>query len=379
MASKHVPAKGSSPPGADNFKLVKNIRRAVEQRLHRAGILTYAQLAELSPEAIAALVAGVRGPSAEDIDREDWIGQAQKLAEARVAHTAPPPLEPESAPPSEPAEAASATAQPAAPAAPGEPGAAARSPTATGATVRLAVPADEDRAAQEDVYRDVRFQIRLLIDERQHVHDTTIQEVEKGGFDKWPGWDTDRLLAFIEQWADLRLESSEPTTERPQPAALATVPAAPVLPAPPPAKEEPAAPPAPPPVPAGPALRGVLHVRRIETGIVGSPGSEYMLRQGQLLRQRLTLDFGEVVAPPGASLSYKAIVYARQIGSPRRVTIAERTGNIRIGAPVQIELSGRSLPPGFYRLIATVSLATADQPDRPQLVAFLESGLVHVL
>lgn len=59
---------------------IKGIGSVVGGRLHQAGILSFRQLAALSPEAIAALLAGLNGISPERIRRQEWITQAERLA-----------------------------------------------------------------------------------------------------------------------------------------------------------------------------------------------------------------------------------------------------------------------------------------------------------
>src|SRR6266545_4105800 len=90
MASTHsrAPRAGGSQ-GADDFRLISGIGPAVESRLHSAGILTFAQLAALSPDDIAALVAGLTGLSAERIVKQGWIGQARELAAEMASEPQP--------------------------------------------------------------------------------------------------------------------------------------------------------------------------------------------------------------------------------------------------------------------------------------------------
>src|SRR6266516_8143900 len=81
MASKRSPTvKAAEPPRIDNLRLINGIGPAVEKRLNGVGIFTFAQLAALSPADIAAAVADIAGLSAERIVKQDWIGQARKLA-----------------------------------------------------------------------------------------------------------------------------------------------------------------------------------------------------------------------------------------------------------------------------------------------------------
>jgi hypothetical protein len=65
---------------SDDLKLIDGIGPAVEKRLHRIGILTFAQLSTFSPADIAAAVTDIAGLSTERIIKQDWIGQARKLA-----------------------------------------------------------------------------------------------------------------------------------------------------------------------------------------------------------------------------------------------------------------------------------------------------------
>ena len=51
----------------------------VENRLHAAGIITYQQLAVLSPEDIARILSDMVGFSIDRITQQDWIGQACHL------------------------------------------------------------------------------------------------------------------------------------------------------------------------------------------------------------------------------------------------------------------------------------------------------------
>src|SRR5438876_8291182 len=72
-------------PDSDDLKLINGIGIAVEDRLHDHGIYTFAQLVALSPADIAAAVVGLAGLSAERIIKQNWIGQARKLASKSIS------------------------------------------------------------------------------------------------------------------------------------------------------------------------------------------------------------------------------------------------------------------------------------------------------
>ena len=109
-------------PDADDLKLINGIGPAVESRLHGVGIFTFAQLAALSPADIAASVSDLTGLTTERIIKQDWIGQARRLAASskstetqQAEETEPtPPVVPEP----EPAAVAVEELEPALPAAP---------------------------------------------------------------------------------------------------------------------------------------------------------------------------------------------------------------------------------------------------------------------
>ena len=68
---------GASPQTKNDLKHIKGIGPAIENHLVSAGIQTFVQLAELTPESIAALVPNI---SVKLITNQNWIRQARKLA-----------------------------------------------------------------------------------------------------------------------------------------------------------------------------------------------------------------------------------------------------------------------------------------------------------
>lgn len=91
------PRASRGPEGPrDDLKRIAGIGPAVAKKLESAGIRTYAAVAESSPDALAEVIAGVAGTSTARIEEMDWIGQAQRLRDARRdAPQAEPELKPE--------------------------------------------------------------------------------------------------------------------------------------------------------------------------------------------------------------------------------------------------------------------------------------------
>jgi Helix-hairpin-helix domain len=71
----------TSPPAGqagDDFQQIQGIGAAIDRRLHDAGILTYQDLAALTPEQIAASLAGVAGLS--PAHRQPGLGRSGRSA-----------------------------------------------------------------------------------------------------------------------------------------------------------------------------------------------------------------------------------------------------------------------------------------------------------
>jgi predicted flap endonuclease-1-like 5' DNA nuclease len=79
------PVRGAPPPPLpapegepDDLKLISGIGPTIERTLHALGIYHFRQIAELSPDNVAWIDQRLRFRGR--IQREDWIGQAQRLA-----------------------------------------------------------------------------------------------------------------------------------------------------------------------------------------------------------------------------------------------------------------------------------------------------------
>jgi predicted flap endonuclease-1-like 5' DNA nuclease len=135
---------GESTSGIDDLKRIQGISPVIERQLHDVGILTYAQIAALSPEQIARLMKNLPLLSVEHIARQDWPGQARALA-------------PESA---------------------------RIEPSDAGGTL--------------DSYpRYATFTIELLLDSLDQVRRTRIVHAQDGVEENWGGWDEHYLLRFV--------------------------------------------------------------------------------------------------------------------------------------------------------------------------------------
>jgi hypothetical protein len=94
---------------------------------------------------------------------------------------------------------------------------------------------------------------------------------------------------------------------------------------------------------------------------------------------RLTFDLAGVTISGNTLFDYTAAIYARSVSSRSRQTVGEAHGAIAPADTVIVNLEGKALPPGIYRLEATVALTTPSAaPSRPGPAAMIESGVLQV-
>jgi hypothetical protein len=301
----------------DDFKRIKGIGPAIERRLHQTGILTFAQLAERTPEEIADLVSNLGGLSAERIAEQDWPSHAAKLAAE--------------APPAEPA--------------PGE-----------------ALPGNHQH--------DISFTVKLLLNEDNSVRRTQVVDNRSKAEEQWAGWDAGRMVAFISQRVALQPPSVAGVIETEQVAPAAARPAPPAVPV-----TEPA-----PSGTTHPRLCGTLHLCELEIVPADSPDPRRVLDRSLPFSLRLTLDLTETELPGDAPLNYTATAYAKSLGGGPRLTIGEVHSSIKPKDQLILFVPSRPLPQGAYHVEAMVALAqtSAQFAAEPALIAHREGGIVHV-
>jgi Helix-hairpin-helix domain len=168
MPQRDHPASNHAGQPHDDFRRISGIGPTLERSLHDSGILTYQDLAERTPEEIAAVLTDMARVSPQRIEKEDWRGQARQLAASLVQ-------------PSEPSQ------------------------------------------------RYASFHIELLLNPDNSVRRTKVHHHQTDTDDAWAGMDEDRLLAFLRdrvppsavrqptQAADL--QPAPPTTSQPSVAA----------------------------------------------------------------------------------------------------------------------------------------------------------------
>jgi len=316
-------SKAAEPSETDDLKLINGIGPAVEKRLHGVGIFTFAQLAVLPSADIAAAVADLSGLSAERITKQDWIGQARKLA----------------------AESATSEAQQA---------------------TTLPIESEKGASPSMEHYQLATFTVEFLLDEHNNVRSTHALHVQSRHEHSWTGWQKTQLVDFLSESAGLNIPSDEldllKTEEPDQLPAIVT-------------ESEPLI-----PLVAKPSLTGTLHVPEMEMIGVESAGPRRTLAHDEPFDVRLTLDLSELLVPGNAPLHYKTSIYGKGRGRPGLV-IGEAQGTIMPRDRVAITVGGNTLPEvGIYQLTATVilGLPTMKLVARPGTTAIVNGGLLEV-
>jgi hypothetical protein len=321
----------------DDFQQIQGIGAAIDRRLHGAGILTYGDLAALTPEQITTSLAGVAGLSPARIASQDWTGQAARLA------------------------------GPAAPLLPSEP---------------------DQRYAS--------FHVEFLLDVDDSVRRTKVHHHQSGTDEAWAGWDEDRLLALLRdhiphmssqlpaEAADVPSSAAsaaaEPETAVPSGAQLDRVTASGDQPdGAVPSEDQPA--------------KAIPSGGQAETADppVGLPSSSLhvddlgLTREGQRSRNwapgeptsiGFTLQVSRTGTRESAALDFTANVIASSVlGDDQRWPLGTAQGAVRAGEPLSVELTGGPLPRGLYRPEATVLIyPTNHAPDSEPLQGRRTSG-----
>lgn len=379
MVRKHSPTnKDMQPPKADDLKLINGIGPAVEKRLKGIGIFSFAQLAALSPADLAAAVADLTGLSTERIIKQDWIGQASKLAAGSVAFDveAGVPIEPLK--PKEQAQIDTPLVEPEqthamaieeasskaldAPKEVEVPALNELLVTSTADLEPLATVSVEETHADEFVeepgkmavptmehYHEATFTIELLIDETNSIQNMHVLHIQSKREHTWTGWQKTELIDFLSDSAEINITSDEPTppyaeepihTKEPDHAFKGIIENKPLTPS-----------------EAEPRLTGHLHLRDMEIVGVTSDSHRKTLVRDTPFAVRLTLDLTEIAVPDNTFLNYKASIYGKSRGSRSGYGVGEAEGTIEAVDRITINVEGSPLASGTYRMAATVMIA----------------------
>lgn len=313
----NLPDNHVQTPSMDDFTQIKGIGQAVADRLHQAGILSFAALAENTPERLSILLADKIGFTPRRISLQDWIGQAGNLEKARQ-------------------------------------------------------PSQEQgiQANHQDQQHYEVFTLELLIDKESKVRRTRSYHVQSEKEGVWAGWDTGKLSAFILERTGIRtdealgvrigerVETSQ--EEMPETGSLSYE-----------AGE---------PQELTKKITGIFNIENLRLKINSGEVTGHTLGQGLPTIIEIVLDLSKLSTPSGCKLAYQADVYGQKRLHQERMHIGSSEGVLQIGEAKNILVTGKPLAPGDYVVETVVSVRLADLPERleNQLFAISEGRAIHV-
>lgn len=144
-------------PSGDDFTLIDGIGGPTADRLHDAGILTFAQLGKKTHEELFAIVKGIPGLNLKRLTEQDWPGQAREQGSQQEATD----------------------------------------------------NNTETQAHKNDQHYE-RFNLVLLLEQDNTVRRTEIKHLPEKAEDSWAGWNGDAVINFVTKHANLHLAKAEP-------------------------------------------------------------------------------------------------------------------------------------------------------------------------
>ena len=314
MSNKHSSThKAVEPPRDDNLRLINGIGPAVEERLNRVGIFTFSQLATLSPADIAAAVAGLAGLSAERIIKQDWIGQARKLAAKSIQADTQTDVEIPVKPQTPIAEHAFSDTH----------------------TLESLQPNTESLSSEATKGLEA-----TKVNEQININTNTAAEEQSSPAEIHVSDET--LLVESEKIAvsSPSFSESKPHDHMPSETTESELLTS---------------------ITASSHLAGILRLREIELIRAESTSPTRLLPSDKPFDVRLTLDLKDLQVPDNTTLSYKASIYGKGRGKGSYSGLAgEVQGTIIAENLVTINVEGNILPEGIYQLTAIVILALLD-------------------
>lgn len=339
MARKRTYASRTALPRApDDFTRIHGIGPIIEKRLHSAGIHTFAQLATLPAETVAALIPNL---STKQVTKQKWIHQARKLA----------------------------------------------------ASIANSKTCGKDPVISTSRQHYENFTFEFLLDEKNKTRRMQVVHVQSGDVDTWTKWDAERLIDFLTRHTGVRHPNAKSiilTTLKPKPTSmpsmLAEQPSEVMVettsippidrsrenfdstPSPEISEstlqiltsaDNPTSGTVPQQLPE-PAVSATI-INRIclldwKTLLSNTNQSLHNLPHDQAFDVNLTLDLTNAALPDTSQIDLTASLYAKKLGDGPHHVIGETQSTIPYTNIVDLTIGNATLPQGLYRLEAFLTL-----------------------
>ncbi len=316
----------------DVFTSIHGISPLTASSLQEAGILSYEKLAAMTPEEVVERIGTSSGISAEIIAKEDWIGQAAKLAEKSQSTIS-----------------------------------------------------DPEKKDSEASLHATNYMVEVFLDGSNKVHRTRVYHVQSDEGEAWDYWDEGRLLTFFKRRPELRLAKLLQAAKNAPPAkskqteeiktakinaksSAATSPSSAIT------------------VATGSkvdAVKRAIGMPRLEKLEIIPEGFRSQCRSfdhRQTFNVRLFLDLVDMKHSGQEPFNYTVAVMAKRIGGDPQQYFIKDQGTITSHNNATLNLKWSSLPQGTYRITAALTLSPryTDAEQQPDLTASLEGGLFEV-
>ena len=317
-------ARAANGSARDDLTRIAGLGQDIARRLDKAGIRTYAELAECSTGEIAKVLPGPSTLLWGCIN--GWRHRAQELAKG------------------------------------------------------TAMPPERGGPAAGNGQHYESFIVRVLLNDDGSIRDTRMEHIGTGEVKRWAGWEHDAMLGFIKEAAaptappvllaapvgpldaEPHPESLPESVAEPgatsqvdpisQPSVTARAPTTPSPTTPSPSAQPEAAQEAAGSAAADASPPGLL------APIVRLRPDRTLLRAAQPFAVTLSLDMTRA-APQCERLIYSAVILAKQLGGRSGRTLARPRGLLKVAGTTTITIDAGGLPPGIYLLEAAVSLRAA--------------------
>lgn len=296
-----VTSEKTQPIASDNLKLIRGIGPIAENHLRTASVLTFAQLAAMSPKGIFEIVGKIPGLSIQRILKQDWIGQARQLATA-VAQLDPP-----------------------------------------------------NDQALADRQRYARYKVELLIDEAGNLRRTSISDLQGPDKASWAGWVQARLVHFIVKNAELNAQSVKEmgytelaVASVTQPSVPASIPRTQALDS----------------VQSSPASLGLTGVPRLRQFVPVSKNTglpSMVIAKNRPFSTWVSLDFSEIVISGTDSMNCQVTVQAKNKDLDQVQVLGKASGTTMPEQELVFDIDCTPLSLGTYSLEASVALSPASK------------------
>lgn len=361
----HQKTESTASIVVDDFSLINGITPELENRLHRAQIQTYAELASRTPKEILSKLGNPKGYSIRRIGEEDWIGQAQELSRTQTAYKS--------------------------------------------------YANEMMKPILRQHYEN--FTLEFLLDEKKRMRRTRVMHVQSGDADTWSGWELERVLDFIARHTGIRLLPTKSSLPIPQQSTLLPSPSKVSEPASsimaeaavtPPVKRSSERPDLPVPLlrsdgrsffqastshplpetipPTLPSLRDLgstTQTIRLLEWKLSTADTHRSVRNpppDQAFDVHLLLDLSQTSIIETSQISYTVTLSAKKLGDRNRQPIGELNSSEPFDNILSLSIHCAALTRGIYRLeaLVNVKLSHLEVEQQPDLMAFFESAPLQV-